>query len=139
MATGSQYKTKQSRELLTYLRTTKGTHITAADVVAYFENQGKRIGLATVYRQLERLVDGGLVNKYYLAQGGGAQFEYVDKEEDCAPLCFHCKCQQCGTLFHLDCESLTHIQSHLLAGHGFTLDPIRTVFYGTCQSCSKPC
>ncbi len=135
MATNTQYKTKQSEELLSYLRTTKGSHITANDIVAHFEAQGKKIGLATIYRQLERLVDGGLVNKYYLAQGGGAQFEYIDKEA-CAPLCFHCKCQKCGTLIHLQCDSLEHIQSHLEAGHGFTLDPVRTVFYGICKDCS---
>lgn len=136
MTPNTTYKTKQSEELLSYLRTTKGNHITANDVVTHFDGQGKKIGLATVYRQLERLVDSGLVNKYYLAQGGGAQFEYIDKEEQCAPLCFHCKCQKCGALIHLSCTSLEGVQSHLQSGHGFTLDPIRTVFYGICKDCS---
>ncbi len=136
MATNVTYKTKQSEEILAYLLTTKGNHITANDIVAHFVTQGKKISLATIYRQLERLVDGGLVNKYYLAQGGGAQFEYVDRETLCAPLCFHCKCQKCGTLIHLKCDSLERIQSHLQVGHGFTLDPIHTVFYGTCKDCN---
>ncbi len=137
MATVSQYKTKQSEELLSYLRTTRGSHIAAADIVAHFASQGKKISVATVYRQLERLVDGGQLNKYFLAEGGGAHFEYINQEEDCAPLCFHCRCQQCGTLIHLQCQSLNQVQSHLLDGHGFTLDPIRTVFYGVCRDCSQ--
>ncbi len=138
MATTIKYKTKQSEELLTYLRTTKGNHITANDIVTHFEAQGKKIGLATIYRQLERLVDVGLVNKYYLAQGGGAQFEYIDRAESCAAHCFHCKCQLCGTLIHLSCEALEQVQSHLQSQHDFVLDPIRTVFYGTCKDCSTP-
>lgn len=137
MALGVKYKTKQGEELLAYLRTTKGQHITTATVVAHFAQQGKTIGLATVYRQLERLVDAGLVNKYFLAQGGGAHFEYIDKEHECAPLCFHCKCKNCGALIHLECKTLEHIQNHLLADHSFVLDPVRTVFYGICKNCCE--
>lgn len=138
MAGSSQYKTKQRAELLAYLQTTKGTHVTASDVNTYFQNHGMKIGTATIYRQLERLVEAGLVNKYFLAKSNGAYFEYVDKEEHCQQgVCFHCKCEGCGDLIHLKCDEMEEIQHHLLKGHGFTLNPVRTVLYGICDNCSE--
>lgn len=137
MAESSKYKTKQSQELLAYLRTTKGSHVTANDVTAHFVGQGKSIGVATVYRQLDRLVDTGLVHKYHMPQTNGAYFEYIDREQDCNPHCFHCKCQKCGALIHLKCQELEQVEAHLLQGHGFVLDAVHTVFYGTCDNCQN--
>ena len=137
MATPSKYKTKQSAQLLDYLRSTMGTHITASDIGAHFHAQGISMGLATIYRHLDRMVEGGLVNKYHMADATCAYFEYIDREESChQKTCFHCKCQKCGVLIHLKCGEIEGMQHHLLAGHGFSLDPVHTVLYGLCQSCT---
>ena len=48
---------------------------------------------------------------------------------------FHLKCEKCGTLIHLECHDLEQLSSHLMAEHGFALDPFRTVFYGLCENC----
>ena len=58
------YKTKQGDELRGYLERMPGRHITAGDICEYFRQSGKPIGMATVYRQLERMVDEGLIAKY---------------------------------------------------------------------------
>ncbi len=138
MNTRSKYKTKQRDVLLKYLETVPGTHITAGDVCEYFKTQGSNIGQSTVYRQLESLVDEGLVNKYIIDGNSPACFEYVDKDAHCGPeICFHCKCEKCGVLIHLHCDELKAIQNHLSDEHGFILDPKRTVFYGLCGECSK--
>ena len=131
-----KYKTKQREILLDYLETVPGVHITAGDVCDYFKARGAAIGQATVYRQLERLVDEGIVNKYVIDGVSSACFEYVGAESHGgAEVCFHCKCEKCGRLIHLHCEELEEIQSHMLAEHSFRLDPVRTVFYGLCEQC----
>lgn len=132
------YKTKQREELITYLEDTKGEHITAIDVCDYFHGMGNPIGTSTVYRQLERLVDEGLLAKYILEPGSPACFEYLGAEhaEGTAP-CFHCKCEICGKLIHMHCEELEQIAGHLLADHGFLVNPLRTVFYGVCDACRE--
>ncbi len=138
MSIPSSYKTKQREDILSYLRTTQGTHVTPAHVREYFVHQGQSISLATIYRQLERLTEEGLVNKYHLAHENGACFEYIDRDNQCSEtLCFHCKCEVCGTLIHLECHDMVGMQSHMKETHGFTLNPIRTVFYGTCQECTE--
>lgn len=134
----SKYKTKQREILLEYLRALSGEHITAGDVCEYCKAQGSTIGQSTVYRQLESLVDEGLVNKYTIDSNSPACFEYVgpDAHED-GETCFHCRCDKCGTLIHLRCEELNEIQNHLSKEHGFKLNPMRTVFYGLCDKCSS--
>ena len=91
----------------------------------------------SVYRQLERMVDEGIVNKYILDANTPACFEYVPEHAGHEnEICFHAKCEKCGKLIHLNCEELTCIQEHLREHHQFTLDPLRTVFYGICEQCS---
>ncbi len=129
----SQYKTRQREALLSYLMSVPGKHVTAADVCAHFRGQNAAIGATTVYRHLESLVDEGLVNKYILDAGSPACFEYIGGCRN--EVCFHCKCEKCGVLLHLRCDELEGIGAHLAAHHGFTIDPMRTVFYGVCDAC----
>ena len=134
-----KYKTKQREILLKYLESVSGMHITAGDVCDFFKKQGIPIGQATVYRQLESLVDSGLVNKYNLDSNSSACFEYIGS--DChagGQVCFHCKCEKCGKLIHLHCDELACISEHLYNEHKFKLDPLRTVFYGLCEECAEP-
>ena len=132
----SPYKTKQREDIISYLGTTGGRHFTAADICRHFQERGRPIGTATVYRQLEKLVDEGQVKKYALSDGGSACDEYIDPENNCCrPVCYHRKCQVCGRLIHMECREITQLEQHLLSRHGFRIDPARTVFYGVCAAC----
>lgn len=136
MSTKSKYKTKQREILLDYLKTIPGVHFTAGDICEYFKGQDLTIGQSTVYRQLEELVNEGLLNKYNLSATDPACFEYLEEGSHCeGEVCFHCKCEKCGKLIHMHCDELVEIQSHLLRDHQFTMDPLRTVFYGICEDC----
>ena len=93
----------------------------------------------TVYRQLERLCEKGVVNKYIIDQNSPACFEYVGEGEKAEEVhsCFHCKCNVCGKLIHLHCHDLEGMMQHLLTHHGFHWDSKKTVFYGLCADCAK--
>ncbi len=131
-----KYRTKQQKMLLDYLESVPGKHITAFDVVDYFKDRGASISQATVYRQLERLVDEGIVGKYIIDANTPACFEYIGEESHLKEeICFHCKCEKCGKLIHLHCDELQGIEAHLYKDHRFKLNPMRTVFYGLCEQC----
>lgn len=131
-----QYNTKRRAELLEYLQSMQGRHVTVNDIRAYFAAQEKPIGTATIYRQLDHMVEQGLINKYLLDETSAACYEYVGSGENCHPdMCFHCKCVGCGKLIHLHCHELEKVQGHLARDHGFHLDFPRTVLYGLCQQC----
>ena len=131
------YKTRQYGDIVSFLQSKKGCHVTAGDVCCHFEQSGKKIGKATVYRQLDRLVEEGVINKYLIDENSGACFEYVDRENDCHEECYHCKCEKCGKLIHLECHEIGQLSDHLSGHHGFKIDPKRTVFYGICSECGK--
>ncbi len=132
----SKYTTRQKKELEEYMETIPGVHVTAAQVRDYFRAQGKDIGTATIYRQLERMVSEGLVSKYIIDSKSSACFAYIGESEHVQDsVCFHCKCEKCGRLIHLHCDELEAIQEHLMKTHRFALDPLRTVFYGICEDC----
>ena len=137
MNTKPKYRTKQREILISYLENESGRHITAGDVCEYFKEQGAPIGQSTVYRQLESLVDEGIINKYTIDAGSPACFEYAGEHLQGRHTCFHCKCEKCGKLIHLHCDELEEIQEHLSLKHQFRLDPRRTVFYGLCGECAS--
>ena len=136
MTSRPKYKTKQREILLGYFETVPGVHVTASDVYEFFKSQGASIGQSTIYRQLESLVDEGIINKYIIDGKSSACFEYVDRDtHNAGEVSFHCKCENCGRLIHLQCDELEEIQAHLLEEHNFRLNPMRTVFYGLCEYC----
>ena len=71
------YKTKQQELLFSYLREMQGKHFTAEDVRAHFEAKNISIGIATIYRQLEKLVNDGKIQKYFIDDHSAACFEYA--------------------------------------------------------------
>ncbi len=128
------YRTKAQEEILAYLKSTPGVHHTALEIRKHFAQAGMPIGTATVYRQLERFVNEGQIQKYFLETGESACYAFSDSPKQCH-VHFHCRCEQCGCLIHLDCEKLRAIQNHLLEHHGFAWNAGKTVFYGLCEQC----
>ena len=130
------YKTKQGDELSGYLERMPGRHITAGDICEYFRQSGNPIGMDTVYRQQERMVDEGLIAKYNIDVNTPACFEYLGSHLG-EETCYHCKCCVCGKLIHMHCDELPELQKHVLEHHGFSIDPVRTIFYGVCSDCAE--
>lgn len=137
MPRSSEYQTKQRTQILEYLAEHGSTHMTAAELLIALNTSGTPIGSATVYRQLEKLEAQGLVRRYTLDDRGSACWQYAGEESEHGSCHqhFHLKCTACNRLFHLNCEHLQEIQSHVSAEHDFAIDPSRTVFYGVCGSC----
>ncbi len=135
MNTKARYTTKHYEEISSYLKKEHGSHCTAQDICDHFRTLGRPISTTTVYRQLERLVEEGVVNKYIIDSSSPACFEYNGKDEE-EVSCYHCKCEKCGTLIHLHCDEMQSFIHHLSEEHHFVLNPARTVFYGLCEKCA---
>lgn len=137
MGNKAPYQTKQRDELLTFLEGIGQRHITVGDICEYFKTIGRPIGTATVYRQLEKMVEQGIVTKYTIDPGSPACFEYIGaNSHHHEGTCYHCKCEICGKIVHMHCEELPSVQEHIKLHHGFVIDPVRTVFYGICADCA---
>ena len=132
------YKTKQMAEILAFLKSVQGEHVTVNDICNYFQEQGISVGTTTVYRQLEKMVKEGQVAKYVIDGTSSACFQYVGEQKEVDhTICYHCKCEKCGKLIHLHCDEVENLKNHMIEHHDFQLNPKRTVFYGICSECRE--
>lgn len=128
-----EYNTKQKSELIRFLKEHPFEHFSAEDMTRSLRGDGIMIGQTTVYRYLEAMSEHGHVRKYQNAQGI-VQYQYLEEDMDCSEH-FHMMCSECGSLFHVDCGLFREMSAHLIASHGFELDPKATILVGRCASC----
>lgn len=74
------YNTKQKESLVAFLIKNKDRHTNVREISSFLSNEGTPMGTATIYRQLDKLVEQGLVRKYILDGSAGACYQYIDDE-----------------------------------------------------------
>lgn len=126
------YQTKQQQAVLQCLQRRENACLTAADLSEALRQAGHTVGLATVYRQLDKLTQQGLVHK--ITTEDGALYQYCPQAGHPHD-CFLLRCEDCGRMVHLDCHHLEDVCRHLSAQHHFSIDPRRTVLTGSCETC----
>ena len=102
-------------------------HLTPAEIHDRIRQDNPHVGLVTVYRTLELLVELGLVRETHL--GPGRRFFEVEEE---VPH-HHLVCEECGAVVHVHGEDLPGLGTAIHGRTGFTLREV-TVF-GTCRGC----
>lgn len=142
----SSYRTDARTRILDFFAANADRQFTAEALFAYFSAPdedkpiaGKPIAISTLYRQLCRLCEEGLLQRFDGTDAHtGAPIRYyqtVGKDGGCAAH-FHLKCLVCGELQHLECDQTAALLSHLLSTHLFTVDCGRSILYGVCDRCS---
>ena len=124
------YVTKHSQAVLRCLESREA--LSAAELAEKLRRQGQTVGLATVYRQLERLAAEGLVHKVLTDEGA----LYQRCPHQLAGGCFLLRCESCGQITHLDCVHLEELARHIQEAHDFCIDPRQTVLTGRCRRCA---
>jgi Fur family ferric uptake transcriptional regulator len=109
-------------------------HFTAEDLAKIAQERGVKIGIATIYRQIDRLISDGIVLRHESPDLSSASFGYFDRSPN-EKGGYHLICTNCKRVEHIDCESADSLTSHFLLSHNFHLDKRRTMFYGICANC----
>jgi Fur family transcriptional regulator, ferric uptake regulator len=90
---------------------------------------GRSVGLATVYRALQGLVDAGRVD-VFRRETGEALFRL------CNPVHHHhLVCQCCGRVVEIDTCAVELWASRIAQGHGFTMTDHQADVFGVCAGC----
>ena len=97
------YQTKQQQAVLRCLQLRAEECLSAADLSEELRHGGLTVGLATVYRQLDKLTQQGLVHKVTTEEG--ALYQYCPQAGHPHD-CFLLRCEGCGRMVHLDCRHL---------------------------------
>ncbi len=139
MNTRKQYHTRQREELLSCMAAMGNEHFTAMDMATKMKAMGSTVGLTTVYRHLDKLVEEGIVRRFFVDAASAAcyQLRAVGQEGEECRRHYHLKCERCARLFHVQCAEIDGFTAHMNESHGFVIDHARTVFYGICADCAQ--
>ena len=128
------YVTKQYQAVLQCVQSRGADAFTAAELTEDLRHTGHPVGLATVYRQLEKLEAAGMVHKVPTEEGALYQCcPHPQPDHDCILL----RCEACGRITHLECIQMEALCRHLETAHHFCMDPRRTILTGRCQHCAQ--
>ena len=130
----AEYSTKQRLILADFLKSNRNRQFSINEIAEAVGKDG--IGKSTVYRNMSQLLESGDVRRFRGNNGKNVLYQYVGHNSGCNGH-FHLKCNGCGQLFHIDCESVMGIRDHINAHHDFAVDIGSTVFYGLCGSCKR--
>ena len=131
MAAPRKYLTQQHNAILAFVSEQKDC-FTAAELSDALRAAGEKVGLATIYRQLEKLEKNGILQR--IVTEDGSCWQRCDQDDHD---CFLLKCEQCGRISHVDCLQLAPLYDHLSNSHHFAINPRRTMLYGVCGSCGE--
>lgn len=125
-------KTRTTIQSSTILEVVRGLHghATAEEIFALVEKVNPRISRATVYRNLSKLSENGLIRKVEVP-GEADRFE-----RELIPH-YHVKCVHCGRIFDVDLPYADHLDDQVRDTHGFILTGHDIVFTGICPGCQK--
>jgi Fur family ferric uptake transcriptional regulator len=93
--------------------------------------EGGRVGLASVYRTVEGLLEAGLVQRVDLGDGV-ARFERSDPAGDHH---HHLVCDDCGRVEPFEDEALEAALRRVAGGYGFDVAAHEVVLRGACDRC----
>jgi Fur family ferric uptake transcriptional regulator len=93
-------------------------------------SRGDRVGLATVYRTLQALADGGEVDVLRAEDGESLYRRCARREHH-----HHLVCRSCGRTVEIDGPTVEAWASRVAATHGFDDIEHTIELWGTCASC----
>lgn len=128
------YRTKSKGYIMEFFQSHMEQIVSAADIHGYLEENGKQVNLATVYRNLDKMTEEGVLLKYKTAKDEHAVYQYTGGRDTCHEH-LHLQCARCGKVIHLECGFMKDITEHLLEHHGFALECSNSVLYGLCREC----
>ena len=121
--------TKQRSALLAVLEEPAGFR-SAQELHARLRERGEPVGLATVYRGLQALVDAGEVD---VLRGGDGEAAY----RRCSPQHHHhLLCRSCGLTVEVADPPVERWAARIAAEHGFRDVQHSLEVFGTCTACA---
>lgn len=134
MNRGKKYHTKQQQIIINYLKDCRDEYIQINELLQKLKLNDIHIGIATVYRNLDKLVDAGLVRKISVEGISGACYQYIQDEKTDG---FCMKCEKCNQIMDTECNHISELYNHIMEEHGFAINPNKTIFYGICEKCKQ--
>lgn len=113
-----------------------GEHLTVEEIYELVKKQYPDIGLATIYRTVQVLIDLHVIDKISF-DDGFARYELEDNELDSHHHHHHAICQGCGRVLPFEDDLLDNLEQALYDALGFVVTDHEVKLYGYCRTCAK--
>ena len=130
MPRSDSYNTKQKDLIIDIIKSYKKEFM----VKDIYEKLDKKVGLTTIYRLVDNLVSKGIITKS-ISKDGNTYYQYLEEcnHDDH----FFLKCEKCGNIFHVDCDCIEDLSSHIFNHHKFKVNHENIIIKGTCDTCER--
>lgn len=128
-----KYKTKQQEAIINCLKMQKDEYVTVNQIEKYLKEKECEVGLTTIYRHLEKLIEDGVVARLTVEGQSGACYKFIEADDNESG--FYIKCEKCGEVAQVKCHHLDELYEHVEDDHDFVINTKKTVFYGRCGKC----
>lgn len=133
----TEYKTKVRATLFEFLQENSDRGFSAIDLLTYLRLNIEGVNKTTVYRNLDRLCEQGIIYKYREPEHEGWFYQYSKEHSHCNTH-MHGKCSLCGKLFHIEDDFIIDFQEKVQKTYGLNIDFGKTLLIGVCQNCGNP-
>jgi len=132
------YRFTTPREAVLNVLSKKTGHLSADEVFFLVREKYRGIGLATIYRTLDLLVQMGIVQKFDFGDGR-ARYELVlDSKTHHHLICGECgRVVDYGTLSKEELMFVQELEKEAGKRHNFEIDSHRIDFFGLCDECKE--
>ncbi len=127
--------TGQRLAIFEVLASEPNRHFTAEEIYKNVKQRWPEIGLATVYRNIQKLSELGLIDKLNL-DDGFVRYEIGDPDRDKARH-HHLICLDCGGVFTFEDDLLEQLEGRIRGTMGFVVSDHEVKFYGRCKACAQ--
>lgn len=129
------YNTKPKEYILEFLKNHKNTSFSVQDIYDEIIEAGYSINLATVYRNVVKMTESGMLLKHQAANSKYATYQYVESSKCLTH--FHFECKKCGAVLALGNKETSDFVEMIQQKLGFIVDPQNTYLTGTCAKCGE--
>lgn len=126
--------TNQRLLVLEIMAAHPGEHLTVEEIYELVKKQYPDIGLATIYRTVQVLIDLHVIDRISF-DDGFARYELEDNEPD-SHRHHHAICRECGQVMSFEDDLLDNLEQALYDALGFAVTDHEVKLYGYCRTCA---
>ena len=128
--------TSQRLMVLNILSAHGDEHPTVEEIYDLAKEESPEIGLATIYRTVQVLLELHVIEKVTF-DDGFARYELNGEETGSGHRHHHAICTQCGKVYSLETDLLDTLEKQVFESLGFEVTDHEVKLYGLCSACRR--
>lgn len=128
--------TSQRLMVLNILSAHGDEHLTVEEIYDLAKEESPEIGLATIYRTVQVLLELHVIEKVTF-DDGFARYELNGEETGSGHRHHHAICTQCGKVYSLETDLLDILEKQVFESLGFEVTDHEVKLYGLCSACRR--